>query len=328
MEIFIHNLALGQTIQVLSLLLHVNSKTVITTPNSGFFLDLTNFKSVFNISDDQLIIKQNDVGPDNLYRDPGDHAKLLSPYIKPSEVNLFGKNFSTNKRNKPCIGIAIAKNAVELKSLINYGVPSTESGQGDSRYHEFNIYEKIIKLALSSGYDVITLNIPTTLEEKVYQISQLCDCVITYEGGMSHLAHCFDVPCIMLPWQQRYWMPVKEHHPLLDTTYGIPVTRSEIMHPDRSTYFLESADEILSWSTDDLCSVIKDLYNKQGNNKLLTKEMVDRITSSNKRNIFDFLTFGKCDRPTKEIIMDHMTRYCIGGYDEFEISLSSKNNTF
>ena len=117
-------------------------------------------------------------------------------------------------------------------------------------------------------------------------------------------------------------------HPLLDTTYGIPVTRSEIMHPDRSTYFLESADEILSWTPDDLCGVIKDLYNKQGNNKLLTKEMIDGITNSDKRNIFDFLTFGNCDRPTKEIIMDHMSRYCIGGYDEFEISLSSKNNIF
>jgi hypothetical protein len=319
MEILIHNLALGQTIQVLSLLLHVSPKTVITTPLPWFASDLNSFKSIFNISNDQLVIKHDDIGPPNLYSDPGDHAKILSPYIRPAQINLFGKNFSTNKRNKPCIGIAIAKNAVELKSLINHGVPSTESGQGDSRYHEFNIYEKIIKLALSSGYDVITLNIHTTLEEKTYQISQLCDCVITYEGGIAHLAHCLDVPCIMLPWQNRFWAPPNEDHPLLDTTYGIPITRAEIMHMDKSTYFLESAAEILSWNSDNLYYTIETLYNKKGNNKLLTKEMVDCIEKNNKKDILDFLTFGNCDQPTRNIVIDHMARYCIGGYDDLEL---------
>jgi hypothetical protein len=319
MEIFIHSLALGQLIQVLSLLLHVNSKTTIITPSLPFFSTLTCFKSIFNLSDDQLIIKQNELGPDNTYGNLGDHAKLLSPYIKPTQVTLFGKNFSTDKRNKPCIGIAMAKNALELKSLINHGVSSTESGQGDSRYHEFNIYEKIIKLALSSGYDVITLNIHnTTLEEKTYQISQQCDCVITYEGGMAHLAHCFDVPCIMLPWQQRFWMSVEDQHPLLDTTYGTPLSRAEIMHLDKSTYFLESADEILSWTPDDLCGVIKDLYNKKGNSKLLTKETVNSI-NSNIRGLDLLLMVGNTDDLTRRIINDHMSSYALGGYEEFNL---------
>jgi hypothetical protein len=212
----------------------------------------------------------------------------------------------------------MAKNAVELKKLLDYGVPGSE----DARYYDFGVYEKIIKLVLDSGYDVVTLNIITTLEEKVYQISQQCDCVITYEGGMAHLAHCFDVPCIMLPWQQRYWMPVEEQHRLLNTTYKIPVTRAEIMHLDRSTYFLESAAEILSWTPDDLHCVIKDLYNKKGNNKLLTKEMVDSINNStvdHKKGLELFLKFSYTDEATRNVINDHLTKHCIGGYDDLEL---------
>jgi hypothetical protein len=314
MEILIHSLTLGQLVQVLSLLLHVNPKTTIITPCPWFALDLTAFKTIFNISDEQLVIEQSDVVPNNLYGDPGDHAKPLSPYIKPAQVNLFGKSFLTNRKNKPCIGIAMAKNATELKKLLDHGVPGSE----DSRYHDFSVYEKIIKLVLDSGYDVITLNIRTSLEEKVYQISQQCDCVITYEGGMAHLAHCFDVPCIMLPWQQRYWMPVEEQHPLLDTTYGIPITRAEIMHLDRSTYFLESADEILSWTPDDLCGAIKDLYNKKGNSKLLTKETVDSI-NSNRGGLDLLLMVGNTDESTRRIINDHMSKYALGGYEEFSL---------
>lgn len=314
MEIFIHNLALGQLIQVLSLLLHVNPKTTIITPSPWFALDLAAFKTIFNISNDQLVIEQSDVVPNNLYGAPGDHAKPLSPYIKPTQVNLFGKNFPTNKRNKPCIGIAMAKNASELKKLLDQGVPGSE----DSRYHDFSVYEKIIKLVLDSGYDVITLNIRTSLEEKVYQVSQLCDCVITYEGGMSHLAHCFDVPCIMLPWQQRFWMPLEEQHPLLDTTYRAPLSRAEIMHLDKSTYFLESADEILSWTPDDLRRVITELYNKQGNSKLLTKETVDSI-NSNSGGLDLLLIVGNTDEQTRRIINDHMSKYALGGYEEFNL---------
>jgi len=318
MEIFAHSLALGQMVQVLSLLLHVNSKTVINTTYSHTALQLNTFKSVFNIPDEQLIIKQCDTNENGLYDRLGDHAKVLSPYIKPSQISLFGKSFFTNKRNKPCIGLAMAKSATELKSLINRGIQSTELGQGDSRYHEFDVYEKIIKLSLGSGYDVITLNGHTTLEEKVYQISQLCDCVITYEGGVAHLAHCFDVPCIMLPWQQRFWAPVDEHHPLLDTTYGIPITRAELMHMDKSTYFLESSDEIVSWRSDDLYCVIENLYNKHGNNKLLTRETVDRI-NSNKRGMDLFLKFGNTDKHTRNFIFNHMSKYTLGGYSEFEL---------
>ena len=314
MEIFIHNLALGQLIQVLSLLLHINDKTVIITPSPWFFSDLTHFKSVFNISDDQLVIKHHDVGPNNTYGDPGDHAKPLSPYIKPNEVNLFGKNFSAERHNKPCIGIAMAKNPSELHKLINQGIDGAQDPDG--RYHDYGVYEKIIRLVLNSGYDVMTFNVLSTLEEKVFQISQQCEAVICYEGGMAHLAHCFDVPCIMLPWQQKSWAPADEQRTLFDSTYGVSISRAEILHMDRSTYFLESADEIMSWTSDDLCDMIGRLHHKQGNSKLLTEEMAGHIT---KRSIYDFLIVANCDRQTREMVENLMTKYHIGGYTDLEL---------
>jgi hypothetical protein len=312
MEIFAHSLALGQMVQVLSLLLHVNPKTVINTTYSHTALHLNTFKSVFNISDNQLVIEQRDC-ENRLHDGLGDHAKILSPYIKPLQVNLFGKNFSTDKKNKPCIGIAMAKSATELKSLINHGSHANE----DSRYYDFSVYEKIIKLALGSGYDVITLNVNTTLEEKVYQISQLCDCVIAYEGGVAHLAHCFDVPCIMLPWQNNF-LDKPPDESVQKIIYGVPITTAEIMHMDKSTYFLESAAEILSWGSDDLYQTIENLYNKQGNNKLLTRDVINSI-NNNKNGMDLFLKFGEADNDTRNIIVNNMSKYALGGYSEFEL---------
>jgi hypothetical protein len=87
---------------------------------------------------------------------------------------------------------------------------------------------------------------------------------------------------------------------------------------DKSTYFLESSDEIVSWRSSDLYCVIENLYNKHGNNKLLTKETVDRI-NNDKRGMDLFLKFGNTDEDTQNFIFNYMSKYTLGGYSEFEL---------
>lgn len=303
LELYVSHPALGQAIQVLSLVLHISSKTTLYTPahsNPKFEV----FKSIFDIPDDVLIIDNKINYPNN--GEPGDHAKFFSPYLKPSQINLFGKTFPINKTgNKPCIGIAIASNEKQMQEIVNSNISSLN----DPRYYEYPVYEKIIKLALSSGYDVITFNGRTNLEEKIYQVSQLCDCIIGYEGGIAQLAHCFDVPCIMLPWGPT--------DSLIDNSYGIPITRAEKIHMDRSTYFLKSADEILSWTSADLNRIINDLYNKLGNNKLLTNEMIERINNDN--DINRLIQFSFIDDPTNELRKKYMPNLTIGGFDNLAL---------
>lgn len=302
MEIFIHDLALGQLVQFLSLMLHVNEQTVVVTSDKWCEKKIIDFKSIFNIPDDRLVVR-----PELDFTQPSeignDLCKPLSPYFKPSNLNLFGKSFSINKngRKKPCIGIAIAKSEWELIQLINDGA---DSHTIDSRRsYNYDVFEKIIKLALATGYDIITLNTYALgMEEKTYLISQLCDCVIGYEGGVMHLAHCVDTPCIILPWHHE--------HEKVDTNIELQASTPEKLHLDKSTYFLSGADEILDWTSDNFVQVLARLKNSQGNNKLLTQAVTNGMP-----DIDTFLSYMETNLITQKFIKEHLSRYTIGGYD-------------
>ena len=304
MEIFTQSLALGQTVQFLSLVLHVNIQTVVVTSCNRTEKMLTTFKSVFSIPNDRLVIKYD---PDNKKSSDfeSDRCKPLSPYPKCPQLSLFGKKFSINRSEyKPCIGIAITKNRTDLELLINHG--SDFTGFDHRRSYDYDVFEKIMKLVLSSGYDVITLNTDTSLEEKIYLISQLCDCVIGYEGGVMHLAHCFDTPCIMLPWKPEYELDDPDH--------PVHATRAEKTHLDKSTYFLSGPDEILEWRPDKLRQILQQLKNGSGNNKLLLPGFANSIL-----NIDSFLWQMETDQVTTSLIKEHMSTYTIGGYEDLEL---------
>jgi hypothetical protein len=304
MKISVQDLALGQTVQFLSLLLHVNDYTMVSTAHERSYHQLTTFKSVFNIPDDKLVIIYDCF--DNDRSDIGsDRCKPVSPYMKPLHLDLFGKNFSIDRnRKKPCVGIAIAKNEWELTQLINHG--SDFTGFDHRRLYNYDIFEKIMKLVSSCGYDIITLSADTNLEEKIYLISQLCDCVIGYEGGMMHLAHCFDTPCIVLPWKPEYELD--------DECYNSQITRAEKTHLDRSTYFLSGPDEILGWLPEDLKKVVEQLKNKLGNNKLLNQGFTNKFP-----NIDAFLSSMETNQNTQGFIKERISTYTVGGYRELEI---------
>jgi hypothetical protein len=304
MEIFIHDLALGQLIQFLSLMLHVNEQTVVITSDKWCEKKIIDVKSICNIPDNRLVVRRvldftqpSEIG--------NDRCKPLSPYFKPLDLNLFGTSFSIDRkgRKKPCVGITIAKSEWELIQLINDGADSHTID--NRRSYDYDVFEKIIKLALATGYDVITLNTYALgMEQKTYLISQLCDCVIGYEGGVMHLAHCFDTPCIILPWKNE----------LVNGSHEIQTTMAEKTHLDKSTYFLSGPDEILAWTSDDFLNVLERLKKRQGNNKLLTQEYANGIP-----DIDEFLSCMGTNIITQEFIKDHLIVYTVGGYDNLEL---------
>jgi len=253
LEYEVHPVGLGATITLLSMLLSADkSVRLYSTSNCQLLHDL---KQIFNIPNNKLTIIEkenvtnNIVGYNMTNRLVSDYCKFWSPYISSPIVNLFGSQHKIGKQNKPCIAVA---NAVWLDEFPNNSLPY-------NRYHTKEFWQKSIDLILSAGYDVITLNLnQVSLEQKTYILNELCDAVLGYEGGLCHLAHLLKVPTIMLPWHHH------EGGNSPDETNSIRWIPQK-MHLDKKTYFLQSPEELLSWTADKLKQIINGLYQDQGN---------------------------------------------------------------
>jgi len=204
-------------------------------------LNNTNFekyKSIFNISDTVLRVNQTTELSNEIL--PGDIFKVYSPYYK----------LPDNKKNKKYIGIAAYQDSVVFE---NPGLTYPES-----KYYSIQKYAELYKLLKLFGWEVITLDSRNvSVEEKVDLISNHCECVIGYEGGIAHLCHMLNVPYIMFPWKI-----------LFDV---------KLLHIDEKTFFLDSFDQILSWTKDDLDKCISNLHRGITNNELVyNKELIPK----------------------------------------------------
>jgi hypothetical protein len=216
-------------------------------------LNNTNFekyKKIFNISDDILRIHQTTDLQNEI--EPSDIFKIYSPYYK----------LSNNKQNKRFIGIAAYQDS---QAFENPGLVYPES-----KYYPIQKYSELYKLLKLFGWEVITLDSKdVSVEEKVNLISNYCECVIGYEGGIAHLCHMLDVPYIMFPWKTSF--------------------DAKLLHLDKKTFFLDSFDRILSWTKEDLDKCINDLHsgitnNELVNNKqLITKRLIGHSVSNEEK---------------------------------------------
>jgi len=80
--------------------------------------------------------------------------------------------------------------------------------------------------------------------------------VVSYEGGMAHLAHMLNIPVFLVDW-----------------TYPTPSTNldsfhCEFVHRSSSMYLLRDDRELFSWSHDQLDRMIFDLRQGRTNNRL------------------------------------------------------------
>ena len=183
-----------------------------------------------------------------------DSAKIFSPYLSTEQIRINGQDYWVDgKKDKPLVGFACYTNNDQWFDSSNKDFSFPYNKQYSTEYNS-----QIFRLIKESGYDVITLDSrDISLEQKIFTLNEMCDCVIGYEGGLHHLAHILNIPSIILPW----------HH----TPAGDPKTY-EFLHPhlyhlDRKTFFVE--DDITMWSSDILKNIIKSLKENNGNNIFL-----------------------------------------------------------
>lgn len=210
----------------------------VTQLNINCELNNTNFekyKKIFNIPDNRLKINHTSELTNEM--EPSDLFKALSPYYKIPNL----------KSDKKFIGIASYQDNTVLETPKNT--------YPENKLYSITEYANLYKFLKRNGWDVITLDskdIP--LETKAALISDLCECVIGYEGGMAHLCHMLNVPYIMFPWKTPF--------------------NSKLMHLDEKTFFLNSFDQILSWSKEDLDKCISNLHNSITNNEFVNNRQL------------------------------------------------------
>jgi ADP-heptose:LPS heptosyltransferase len=235
MEFTLHkdwNKALGTELILLSVLMDFGVKQLNINQN----LNNKNFdcyKRIFNIQE----LKINQVDPKFLTNTvaPNDLFKIYSPYYKIPKV----------QKKKPFIGIASYQSS-EVIEPNNTTYPNC-------KIYSIDQYAELYKFIKISGYDVISLDSrDISIEGKVHLITEFCECVIGYEGGLAHLCHMLNVPYIMFPWHQEF----------------VEVD-SKLIHLDNQTYFLDSFEELLLWSPKKLHQCIEELHAGLTNNELV-----------------------------------------------------------
>jgi hypothetical protein len=238
---------LGTTIGILSMLLHSKKSVLLHVPASN--TTVRDLKQIFNITDEQLQIVTKEELTNDIAERCTDQSKFYSPYLTADFVNLFRTQCRTGKQNKPCIGLSTWN--------LQHDFPA-----GGFPYHRLyprEFWVKVTNLLFSAGYDVISLNSnDISLEQKIYMMNELCDGVISYEGGIAHLAHSLKIPCVILPWHR-----CPDGAPAPDDLFYAP----HRYHIDSKTWFVQSGDELLSWSPDRLKAMI-DTLNSVGGNHL------------------------------------------------------------
>ena len=269
---------------------------------------LYDLKRIFNISDERLTIEFQE----NCINHPAsnDLMKTFSSYYAPDTINVFGRTRSTGRRGKPCIGLAMHHGAgISGNNTDPLGETQDVKEFPYNKYATYDTYSKIIKLVTDAGYDVITFNNKNVdVEHKAFLLNELCECLIGYEGGAAHLAHMLKVPTIILPW--NYWYDGEDHWK--DGSVWDPDrVEAHKYHIDSRTYFLKSQEEILSWDSGKLKTIIDILANNGGNNIWIneTVKWDEENVILDKNNNIKFARFPKA---TADFIKEHIKNIKIG----------------
>jgi hypothetical protein len=216
---------------------------------------LTNLLGIFDIDKTVINVEIVDVLPNDLFNQVHDLTKIFSPYLVVDYINAFGCRYNTGIRNikynqrKPCIALGCFSSKRDFEILTDNGYNEDYDKFPKNRHYTTEINSEIFNFLLKCGYDVINLDsFQISLEHKVFILNELCDAVVTYEGGLAHIAHVLKIPTIILPW--RNGDRLQQH----------------LLHLDVKSYFANSVDEVLSWTRDDIYEIIGKLDNNQTNN--------------------------------------------------------------
>jgi hypothetical protein len=235
----------------------INQPVHITTSVKSWYIK---WKSIFNIGNQ---IQLDPVEKSAVWLNPPhprhlESFKLFSRYDQFEKVTVFGQSFPIGQRGKKLVAVLVNDGNYVKDAEFFSKIQNQDDVYPFIKFHTKKTYNTILDLVQATGYDPVIIDSrDISLEHKVFMLNELCDFVIGYEGGMCHLAHALKIPAIILPWRVQ----PGEYH------------LTDFLHLDRRTYFVRNVEEIDSWSTTDLKTLVDRLYNETGyNNQWMTDE--------------------------------------------------------
>ena len=246
-----HSVGLGDHLCFLSAMANLPPKVTLLVNNTHNTFDkLTQYVKIFRIPKSQLEIKQIDYHGD--FHNTGWPIKIFTDYYKTQYVNANGNVLKLNKgKGKKCIDLVTA-------------FESDPTGNNEwpwCRNRPLEYWAKIFSWIKTMGYEVITLDDPYhDLETKVEILAKHCCAMISYEGGMAHLAHMMDIPCFVLDWK----------HPNPST--HLKVFHVDFVHRTNSIYIVRDDNELFEWDRIKFDNIANQLRDGKSNNRFENKE--------------------------------------------------------
>jgi hypothetical protein len=243
-----HSVGLGDNLCLLSALANVEPAIDLYVDNNHNTFDrLTHYKKIFKIPDDRLKIFLSEENGN--FNNVGWPVKFFSDYYKPKYVNVLGQNINLErKQEKKCIAIA-ASYDLRTDDVTRWPY---------CRARSIKYWSKIFETVKKAGYEVITVDHPFhDLESKIEMMTKHCEAIISYEGGMAHLAHMIGLPCFLVDWK------------IPSPSTNLDNFHCEFVHKSNSVYILRDDREILGWGEDEFRNNINKLRAGGTNNRLV-----------------------------------------------------------
>lgn len=242
-----HSVGLGDNLCLLSTLVAIPPKVELVVTNEHNTYDkLCLYKRIFRIPDKVRITLSQENGSANF----GGYwnSKFFTEYHRPLSVNTHGNLTKLdNKPDKKCIAIVTAS---------NMSGPSNEWPW--CRARPIRYWSRMFEYFKNQGYEVITMDHAYfDLETKIEFLAKHCKAIVSYEGGMAHVAHMLNVPCFLVDWK----------HPSISTS--LAGFHCEFVHRTDSVYVLRDDEELFSWTPENFQHQVELLKQGKGNNRLV-----------------------------------------------------------
>jgi hypothetical protein len=246
-----HSVGLGDNLCLISLLANTKESIELHVDNRHNTYDrLCQMKRIFMIPDDNITIIESDTNGD--FKNTGWPLKLHTDYYRPKQVNVNGQILDTvteKDGEKRCIALA---------AFYDNKPEDNKNEWPWCKHRDLGYWSKIFVYLKDLHYDVITVDRHMfDLENKIEAMVKNCKAIISYEGGMAHLAHMLNIPLLLVDW-----------------TYPAPSTNldrfhCEFVHRSNTMYLLRDDDELFTWDGNQFDTVIHKLRNKATNNRLM-----------------------------------------------------------
>jgi hypothetical protein len=244
-----HSVGLGDNLCLLSSLANIPPPVELYVNNEHNTFDrLTQYKRIFRIPNSQLVIHPSDENGN--FNNVGWPVKFFTEYFRPSYVSTHGRThpLNVNRNDKKCIAIACS-----------FDIDKEQADRWPwCRARPASYWGRVFAWVKQMGYDVITVDYAQhDLEDKIELLAKHCRAIISYEGGMAHLAHMLNLPCFLVDWRL----------PSPSTQLG--KFHCEFVHKSKSVYILRDDEELMSWDSNTFSTNIFALEQGKTNNRLV-----------------------------------------------------------